>query len=448
MFERRDISSVGVLFQEYYSITLATCDGAVDYVGRMQEVADRLAARQAALSEPLQIHCLLFNLTPDYESRLHAFTEANPLAGLLEVTQWIIDTEVKLRTPIVNLTTTHSSSASLNATQPRTQGGRNGGSGGRGGGGGGSRGSGRGGRGGSGGGGGPSGPAPGGSSSAGGAVSRGGGRPGTLPPCTYVCRHGPHAGTPCGQTNHPPATCFKALDDAWFDRGNTGTPPRWNTPAVSAASAAPAAVLPAAAAVAVTSAAAAAALSAAAAPTAAVLPAAAAAAVPSAAVAAAADDLPRSGHGRSCLPCSPRLGFHSLWPPSVPDSQGSFLGHVAAAPSVASMYPSAINETSFQYPVSPPPPSSPTLDFVLDSGATESALKDADTLTSLPLPTQVHGADSSFSIPCTHLSTLPYIAFPSGKVTGLHIPTLRNNLLSHREIQGVGITAIYPGFAN
>ncbi|CAI7730004.1 unnamed protein product [Closterium sp. NIES-54] len=86
MFERRDISSVGVLFKEYFSITLATCDGAVDYVGRMQEVADRLAARQAALSEPLQIHRLLFSLTPDYESRLHAFTEANPLAGLPEVT--------------------------------------------------------------------------------------------------------------------------------------------------------------------------------------------------------------------------------------------------------------------------------------------------------------------------------------------------------------------------
>ncbi|CAI7729318.1 unnamed protein product [Closterium sp. NIES-53] len=203
MFERHDISSVGVLFQEYFSITLATCDGA--------------------------IHRLLFNLTPDYESRLHAFTEANPLAGLPEVTQWIIDTEVKLRTPIVNLTTTHSSSASLNATQPRTQGGRTGGSGGRGGSEGGSRGSGRGGRGGSGGGGGPSGPAPEGSSSAGGAVSRGGGRPGTLPPCTYVHRHGPHAGAPCGQTNHPPATCFKALDDAWFDRGNTGTPPCWNS---------------------------------------------------------------------------------------------------------------------------------------------------------------------------------------------------------------------------
>ncbi|CAI5958915.1 unnamed protein product [Closterium sp. NIES-64] len=177
MFERRDISSVGVLFQEYFTITLATCDGADDYVGRMQEVANRLAAQQAALSEPLQIHRLFFNLTPDYESRLHAFIEANPLAGLTEVTQWIIDTEVKLRTPIVNLTTTPSSSTSLNATQPRNSGGRNGGGGGRGGGGGGGggRGGGRGGCGGrgGGGGGGPGGTTPRGPLGAGGAVIRG-----------------------------------------------------------------------------------------------------------------------------------------------------------------------------------------------------------------------------------------------------------------------------------
>ncbi|CAI7925632.1 unnamed protein product, partial [Closterium sp. NIES-54] len=52
------------------------------------------------------------------------------------------------------------------------------------------------------------------------------------------------------------------------------------------------------------------------------------------------------------------------------------------------MYPSAINETLFQYTVSPPPLSSPTVDFVLDSGATETALKDAGTLTPLPLPAQ------------------------------------------------------------
>ncbi|CAI7744819.1 unnamed protein product [Closterium sp. NIES-53] len=284
------------------------------------------------------IHHMLFNLTPDYESRLHAFTEANPLAVLPEVTQWIIDTEVKLCTPIVNLTTPHSSSASLNSTQSRTQGGRNGGSG---------------------------------------VVEGVEVAIGVVLVVAVVVEvvvvvlcypsplpHG-HSNLPLLPPCSPPST-------------HPFPPPL--APAVSAA------LLPAAAAAAVSSAAAAAAFSAAAAPTAAVLPAAAAAAVvPSAAVG---------------------------------------------------------------YPVSPPPPSSPTLDLVLDSGATETALKDAGNLTPLPLPTQVHGADSSFSIPCTHLSTLPCTAFPSGKVIGLHIPTLRNNLLSHRELQGVGIIAIYPGFAN
>ncbi|CAI5961146.1 unnamed protein product [Closterium sp. NIES-65] len=189
----------------------------VDYVGRMCEVADRLEARQAGLSEPLQIHRLLFNLTPNYESRLHAFTVANPMADLASVEQWIIDTEVKLRTPMVNLT-----SSSLNATQPRKQGKSNGkgGGGGKGGSGQGSSGT----------------------SSRGGSTGDEHGTPsqsgpsgnhapcpGTLPPCTYVRRYGPQAGTPCDQTTHPPNTCFKALDDAWYARGNVGTPPRWGT---------------------------------------------------------------------------------------------------------------------------------------------------------------------------------------------------------------------------
>ncbi|CAI7781096.1 unnamed protein product [Closterium sp. NIES-53] len=49
-------------------------------------------------------------------------------------------------------------------------------------------------------------------------------------------------------------------------------------------------------------------------------------------------------------------------------------------------------------------------------------------------------------------STLCHLPFlpppPWTSVTGLNISTLRNNLLSHRELQGVGITTIYPGFAN
>ncbi|CAI5997210.1 unnamed protein product [Closterium sp. NIES-64] len=178
MFERRDISSVGILFQEYLSITLATCDAVVDYVGRMREVADRLEARQAGLSEPFRIHRLLFNLTPDYESPLHAFTEANPMADLASVEQWIIDTEVKLRTPMVNLTSSHPPSSSLNATQPRKQGKSNGKGGGGGKGGSGQGNSGRSSRGGS------TGDEHGTPSQSGPSGNRGP-RPGTLPPCTY-----------------------------------------------------------------------------------------------------------------------------------------------------------------------------------------------------------------------------------------------------------------------
>ncbi|CAI7856244.1 unnamed protein product [Closterium sp. NIES-54] len=100
------------------------------------------------------------------------------------------------------------------------------------------------------------------------------------------------------------------------------------------------------------------------------------------------------------------------------------------------MYPS-VNETSFQYSASP----SSTLDFVLDSGATDTVLRDAGTLRPLPTPTSLLSADSSFS-------TLPCPLFPSGTVIGLHIPSLRTNLLSQRSLQQANITTVFPGGAN
>ncbi|CAI7791891.1 unnamed protein product [Closterium sp. NIES-53] len=108
------------------------------------------------------------------------------------------------------------------------------------------------------------------------------------------------------------------------------------------------------------------------------------------------------------------------------------------------MYPSSANETSFQYSASP----SSTIDFVLDSGATDTVLRDAGTLRPLPTPTSLLGADSSFSIPCHNTSTLPCPLFPSGTVTGLHIPSLRTNLLSQRSLQQAMITTLIPGGAN
>ncbi|CAI5980915.1 unnamed protein product [Closterium sp. NIES-64] len=292
MFECRDISSVGVLFQEYFSITLATCDGAVDYVGRMQEVADRLAARQAALPEALQIHRLLFNLTPEYESRLHAFTEANPFASLHEVAQWIIDTEVKLRTPIVNLTTPQSSSFSLNATQQR--GGRNGSRGGRGGGGGGG-GRGRGGGGGSG----------------GGRGGRGGG--GSSGAC------GTLAGGPSGTGAAAAATGAAATAAA------TGAAAAAAAAAATAAAGAAAAAAAGAAAAAAAGAAAAAAAGAAAAAAAGAAAAAVAGAAAGAAAAAAALSAAATTRNLSLLPFSPSLHAHPFpgsypWDPSSSSS--------------------------------------------------------------------------------------------------------------------------------
>ncbi|CAI7810594.1 unnamed protein product, partial [Closterium sp. NIES-53] len=48
-----------------------------------------------------------------------------------------------------------------------------------------------------------------------------GGRSGGFPPCSYVIRQGPNKGHRCNQTTHPTETCFKALSDEWFARGNT-----------------------------------------------------------------------------------------------------------------------------------------------------------------------------------------------------------------------------------
>ncbi|GJP42290.1 hypothetical protein CLOM_g1875 [Closterium sp. NIES-68] len=39
----------------------------------------------------------------------------------------------------------------------------------------------------------------------------------------------PYPDPRCGQTTHATDSCFKALSDEWFARGNTGTPPRWSS---------------------------------------------------------------------------------------------------------------------------------------------------------------------------------------------------------------------------
>ncbi|CAI7838601.1 unnamed protein product, partial [Closterium sp. NIES-53] len=126
-------------------------------------------------------------------------------------------------------------------------------------------------------------------------------------------------------------------------------------------------------------------------------------------------------------------------PQTLPTAPRKSLPGSVASP----MYPSSVNETLFQYSA---PPSS-TLDFVLDSGATNNVLRDAGTLRPLPTPTSLL-ADSTFSIPYHNTSTLPCPLFPSGTVTGLHIPSLRTNLLSLRSLQQANITTVFLGGAN
>ncbi|CAI7864050.1 unnamed protein product, partial [Closterium sp. NIES-53] len=75
------------------------------------------------------------------------------------------------------------------------------------------------------------------------------------------------------------------------------------------------------------------------------------------------------------------------------------------------MYANAINESSFQYSVSS---SSQPLEFILDSGATHTVLRDAGMLLPLSTPSTIYGADSSFAIQSRYTSTLPCPLFPSG----------------------------------
>ncbi|CAI7922478.1 unnamed protein product, partial [Closterium sp. NIES-53] len=108
-----------------------------------------------------------------------------------------------------------------------------------------------------------------------------------------------------------------------------------------------------------------------------------------------------------------------------------------------SMYADAINTMSFQYSAPSPP-----LEFVLDSGASHTVLRDAGTLTPLSTPSTIHGADSTFAVQSHHSSTLPCPLFPSGTVSGLHIPSLRHNLISQGALQHAGITTIFPSYAS
>ncbi|CAI7833562.1 unnamed protein product [Closterium sp. NIES-53] len=89
----------------------------------------------------------------------------------------------------------------------------------------------------------------------------------------------------------------------------------------------------------------------------------------------------------------------------------------------------------------------PPIEFILASRASHTVLRDASTLTPLPTPSTILGANSTFTVQSHHSSTLPCPVFPSGTITGLHIPSLRHNLVSQGALQQTGVTTIFPAHA-
>ncbi|CAI7753774.1 unnamed protein product, partial [Closterium sp. NIES-53] len=278
---------------------------------------------------------------------------------------------------------------------------------------------------------------------------------GGFPPCQYVIRQGPNKGQTCNQTTHPTETCFKALTDEWLARGNTGPPPRWNTitprptphdirtlstyapsppnlhnvlaqhlsphvlqqvqhllptptttPTPSTLTTPPPPTPPP--------------------PT---PPSPYPPLYPPPYAGWPYPPYPPSmyGHRTAATAATAEQPTSSSHPPGfTPFPSTGFIGHVTTASSCNNpMYANAINESSFQYSVSS---SSQSLEFILDSGATHTVLRHAGTLLPLSTPSTIYGADSSFAIQSRYTSTLPCPLFPSGSVTGLYVPSLRNNL--------------------
>ncbi|CAI5986273.1 unnamed protein product [Closterium sp. NIES-65] len=84
-----------------------------------------------------------------------------------------------------------------------------------------------------------------------------------------------------------------------------------------------------------------------------------------------------------------------------------------------------------------------TLEFVLDSGATDSVFCDAGVIRSFPCPLSIQGAGDTMTMTCTAISSLPCLASPSGAVTGLYVTSCRHNLLSLSLCSSTSLCASY-----
>ncbi|CAI7745796.1 unnamed protein product, partial [Closterium sp. NIES-54] len=200
-FDRQDLNSLLALYRDFQAISLEASPNAATFTRRLTDAARRITDRGITITDSLLMARILDGLPTAYTTHKIAFTTARTgTPSSFDVISWLLDAEADLF---------HSSSP-LTAALVRGGGsGRGTPSSGFGGG----RGAGRGGR----GGGGRSTPRQGGGRGAG----RGGASGlGTLSPCQYLIRYGSLKGQRCLQTTTT-TTCFKALTDEWFERGNT-----------------------------------------------------------------------------------------------------------------------------------------------------------------------------------------------------------------------------------
>ncbi|CAI5993871.1 unnamed protein product [Closterium sp. NIES-64] len=156
---------------------------------------------------------------------------------------------------------------------------------------------------------------------------------------------------------------------------------------------------------------------------------------------------PRKGHPCSCTnhptsSCFQKLtdewflAGNTIRPPnwlqlSRQHRQSSAQVVLAAADSGAGAQTSALRVTMQTAALSLPR----TLEFVLDSGATDSVFRDAGVLRSFPRPLSIQGAGDTMTMTCTATSSLPCRAAPSDAVTDLYVPSCRHNLLSLSALQ-------------
>ncbi|CAI5997612.1 unnamed protein product [Closterium sp. NIES-65] len=207
-----DINSLLSLYREFQALSLDSSPNAATFTRRLTDTARRLTDRGITITDSLLMARILDGLPPAYTTYKIAFITTRPeTPSSSDIITWLLDAEADLL---------HTSLSTV-ALARGGSGGRGGFSGGYGGG-----------------------RATGQSSFPGrsggrfgsrppGSGGRGGGRggaagTGTLPPCQYLIRYGSLQGQHCLQTTHATATCFKAPSDEWFERCNTGTPPRWH----------------------------------------------------------------------------------------------------------------------------------------------------------------------------------------------------------------------------